>query len=130
MLLNIRYDNTVKNIILDQDSTDQLLCTLYFEFAQNDRLDPIMRMLLSYCFATGFSGVNKEKLVQQLWNEAFNKKEYNNMHKLNRKLGFSKAQIKNNERISFEPLQDEMADSTMFYNMESEIITNESNEIL
>lgn len=105
MKLEIRYDNTVQTINLDAEATEQLWVSLALE-------------------GEGFTQAQREKMIQDEWNEQYNKPEYNNWHKFDRHRGYSKAQLGKDsiedEINSSEPLMDEVADDRIFRKYEIE----------
>ena len=73
MKLEVRYDNTVQTIDLDTAATEALWVSLSLD-------------------GEGLSQAEREKMIQDEWNEQYNKPDYNNWHKFWRHHGDSKAQ--------------------------------------
>lgn len=73
MKLEVRYDNTVQTIDLDAAATEALWVSLSLD-------------------GEGLSQSEREKMIQDEWNEQYNKPDYNNWHKFWRHHGDSKAQ--------------------------------------
>lgn len=111
MKLEIRYDNTVQNIDLDAEETEQLWVSLSLE-------------------GEGLTQAQREKMIQDEWNEQYNKPEYNNWHKFDRHRGFSKAQPgkddDEDDADTSEPLMKEVADDRIFRKDEIERDRRES----
>lgn len=67
----------------------------------------------------GVTKADKEKLIQEVWEEQFNKPDYNNWHKFDRHRGYSAAQPGKDEAEEEadlqEPLMEEVADSRIFW---------------
>ena len=99
MKLEVRYDNTVQTIDLDAEATEQLWVSLSLE-------------------GEGLTQEQREKMIQDEWNEQYNKPEYNNWHKFDRHRGFSKAQPGKDDGEdgvdTSEPLMSEVADYRIF----------------
>lgn len=100
MKLEIRYDNTVQTINLDAEAIEQLWVSLSLE-------------------GEGLTQAQLEKMIQDEWNEQYNKPEYNNWHKFNRHRGYRKTQPdkddSEDEVDTSEPLLDEVADKRIFF---------------
>lgn len=105
MKLEIRYDNIVQTINLGAEVTEQLWVSLALE-------------------GEGLTQAQWEKMIQNEWNEQFNRPEYNNWHKFDRHRGYSKAQHGKDsiedEIDSSELLMDEVADDRIFRKYEIE----------
>lgn len=99
MRLQIRYDDTVQTINLDAEATEQLWISLSLE-------------------GEGLTQAQREKMIQDEWNEQYNKPEYNNWHKFDRHRGYSKAQPGKDDGEddvdTSEPLMSEVADERIF----------------
>lgn len=99
MKLKIRYENGYQTIELDEKSTQEMWVRFGFEDEKTEQGE-------------------KERRIQEVFDEQFNRPEYNNWHKFNRHRGYSKAQHgKDNiedEIDSSEPLMDEVADDRIF----------------
>lgn len=99
MKLEVRYDNTVQTINLDAEATEQLWVSLALE-------------------GEGLTQAQREKMIQDEWNEQYNKPEYNNWHKFDRHRGYSKAQPGKDDDEddcdTSEPLMKEVADDRIF----------------
>lgn len=99
MKLKIRYDNKYQTVELDAEATEQLWISLSLE-------------------GDGLSQEEREKLIQDEWEERFNKPDYNSWHKFDRHRGHSKAQAGKDEdeedMDTSEPLMKEVADDRIF----------------
>lgn len=99
MKLKIRYENAYQTIELDEEATKELWVSLGFEDEEPEQEE-------------------KERLIQDAFEERYNKPEYNNWHKFDRHRGFSKAQPgkdgSEDDIDSSEPLMDEVADDRIF----------------
>lgn len=113
MKLKIRYENEVQTLDLNAEDTEQLWVSLSLE-------------------GEGLSQAEREKLIQDTWEERFNKPDYNSWHKHNRHTGTSKAQPGKDEDEedldSSEPLMDEVMDDRIFRRDELEREEKESYE--
>ena len=78
MKLKIRYDNKYQTVELDAEATEQLWITLSLE-------------------GEGLSQEEREKLIQDEWEERLNKPDYNSWHNFDRHRGHSKAQAGKDE---------------------------------
>ena len=100
MILRIRYENEVRSIELDAEATEGLWISLDLE-TDEDITQP-----------------EREKRIQDAFDEQFNKPEYNNYHKFTRHQGFSKAQPGKDETEddvdTSEPLMKEVFDDRIF----------------
>lgn len=98
MKLKIRYENEFQTIELDAKATEEMWVSLSLGCDED------------------ITQEEKEKLIQDAWNEQYNKPEYNNWHKFDRHRGFSKAKPNDetDEIDSFEPLMSEVKDSSIF----------------
>lgn len=105
MKLKIRYDDTIQTLDLDAEATQQMWVSLSL---QDEEL----------------TDSEKEKRIQEAFDEQFNRPEYNNWHKFDRHRGYSKAQPGKDsiedEIDSSEPLMDEVADDRIFRKYEIE----------
>lgn len=99
MKLKIRYENGYQTIELDEKSTQEMWVRFGFEDEKTEQGE-------------------KERRIQEVFDEQFNRPEYNNWHKFDRHRGYSKAQHGKDsiedEIDSFEPLMDEVADDRIF----------------
>ena len=99
MKLKIRYDATYQTLDLDAKETEQLWVSLDLD-------------------GEGLSQEEREALIQDAWEERFNRPEYNNWHKFNRHRGETKAKPGKDETEedldASEPLMDEVADDRIF----------------
>lgn len=99
MKLEVRYDNTVQTIDLDAAATEALWVSLSLD-------------------GEGLSQSEREKMIQDEWNEQYNKPDYNNWHKFWRHHGDSKAQPgkddTEDEVDTSEPLMKEVMDDRVF----------------
>ena len=97
MKLKIRYENEYQTLNLDEASTEELWVTLSLE-------------------GEGISKADKEQMIQEAWEEKFNKPEYNNWHKFDRHRGYSEAQNGKDDDVDDvdEPLMREVADDRVF----------------
>ena len=99
MKLEVRYDNTVQTIDLDAAATEALWVSLSLD-------------------GEGLSQSEREKMIQDEWNEQYNKPDYNNWHKFWRHHGDSKAQPgkddAEDEMDTSEPLMKEVMDDRVF----------------
>lgn len=96
MKLRIRYENEWQTMELDDMATEELWVTLSLE-------------------GNGLAKSEKEKLIQQTWEERFNRPDYNNWHKFDRHWGNSSAQTDDEDGDDIpEPLMSEVADDRIF----------------
>lgn len=113
MKLKIRYDDTFQTIDLDATATQQMWVSLSLQ-------------------GENLTDSEKEKRIQEAFDEQYNKPEYNNWHKHNRHTGTSKAQPGKDEDEedldSSEPLMDEAMDDRIFRRDELEREEKESYE--
>lgn len=113
MKLEVRYDNTVQTINLDAEATEQLWISLSLE-------------------GEGLTQAQREKMIQDEWNEKYNKPEYNNWRKFDRHRGYSKAQPGKDDSEddvdTSEPLMSEVADDRIFCQDEIERDRREDHE--
>ena len=114
MILKVRYENECRTIELDDAATEELWVTLSLEGEDNLTKD------------------DKEKLIQEAWEEEFNKPDYNNWHKFNRHRGYSKTQSRKDDDgddvDTDEPLMRETADDRIFRRDEIEWDQREERE--
>lgn len=115
MRLQIRYENEYQSIALDAEATEELWVSLSLE-------------------GEGLTQDEKEKLIQDTWDERFNRPDYNCWHKFDRHRGRSKAQPgkddSENEVDTSEPLMEEVADDRIFRKDELEREERESYEAI
>lgn len=115
MKLKIRYENEMQILELDSATTEELWVSLSLE---GERL----------------SQEEKEKLIQDTWEERFNRPDYNCWHKFDRHRGNSKAQSSNDDgkedTDTSEPLMEEVADDRIFRRDELEREERESYEAI
>lgn len=82
----------------------------------------------------GLTQAQREKMIQDEWNEKYNKPEYNNWHKFDRHRGYSKAQPGKDDSEddvdTSEPLMSEVADDRIFRRDEIERDRRESYEAI
>ena len=111
MKLKVRYDESVQTIDLDAAATEQLWVSLSLE-------------------GDDLTQDEKEKMIQDEWNEQYNKPDYNSWHKFDRHRGYSKAQPGDDEEDvdTSEPLMKEVADDRIFRKDEIERDRRESYE--
>jgi hypothetical protein len=97
MRLSIRYENKLQTIELNEKETEEMWISLSLEGDELPKKD-------------------KERLIQDAFNEEFNKPEYNNWHKFDRHRGNSKASPNDEgeEYDTSEPLMKEVADVRVF----------------
>lgn len=99
MKLKVRYDESVQTIDLDAKAAQEMWVSLDFEDEETEQEE-------------------KERRIQEAFDEQFNRPEYNNWHKFDRHRGYSKAQPGKDsiedEIDSSEPLMDEVADDRIF----------------
>jgi hypothetical protein len=97
MRLSIRYENKLQTIELNEKETEEMWISLSLEGDELPKKD-------------------KERLIQDAFNEEFNKPEYNNWHKFDRHRGNSKASPNDEgeEYDTSEPLMKEVADARVF----------------
>lgn len=97
MRLSIRYENKLQTIELNEKETKEMWISLSLEGDELSKKD-------------------KERLIQDAFNEEFNKPEYNNWHKFDRHRGYSKASPNDEgeEYDTSEPLMKEVADARVF----------------
>ena len=97
MRLSVRYDNKFQIIELNEKETEEMWISLSLEGDELPNSD-------------------KERLIQDAFNEKFNKPEYNNWHKFDRHKGYSiaKPNADGLECDTSEPLMKEVADDRVF----------------
>ncbi|ABR50135.1 conserved hypothetical protein [Alkaliphilus metalliredigens QYMF] len=97
MRLSIRYENKLQTIELNEKETEEMWISLSLEGDELPKKD-------------------KDRLIQDTFNEEFNKPEYNNWHKFDRHRGYSKASPNDEgeEYDTSEPLMKEVADARVF----------------
>ena len=96
MKLKIRYENEYQIVELDDAATEELWLTLSIE-------------------GEGLEKADKERLIQNTWEERFNRPDYNNWHKFERHWGNSSAQSDDEDGHEMtEPLLSEVADDRGF----------------
>ena len=115
MRLKIRYENEYQTVVLDAEATEELWVSLSLE-------------------GEGLTQEEKEKLIQDTWEERFNRPDYNNWHKFDRHRGRSKAQPgkddAEDEVDTNEPLMEEVADDRIFRRDELDREERESYETI
>ncbi len=115
MRLKIRYENEYQTVVLDAEATEELWVSLSLE-------------------GEGLTQEEKEKLIQDTWEERFNRPDYNNWHKFDRHRGRSKAQPgkddAEDEVDTNEPLMEEVADDRIFRRDELDREERESYEAI
>lgn len=115
MRLKIRYENEYQTITLDAEATEELWVSLSLE-------------------GEGLTQEEKEKLIQDTWEERFNRPDYNCWHKFDRHRGRSKAQPGKDdaeeEVDTNEPLMEEVADDRIFRRDELDREERESHEAI
>lgn len=103
MKLKIRYENAYQTIELDEEAIKELWISLGIEDEEPEQEE-------------------KERRIQDAFEEQYNRPEYNNWHKFDRHRGFSKAQPgeddSGDEVNSSEPLMKEVADDRIFWKSE------------
>lgn len=111
MNLRIRYDDRYQTLKLDAEATEQMWVNLGIE-------------------DEGYSQEEKERLIQERFEEDYNRPEYNNHHKFWRHHGESKAAVddEGEEPDSDEPLMSEVADDRIFRKDEIERDCKDSND--
>ena len=97
MRLSVRYDNKFQIIELNEKETEEMWISLSLEDDEIPNSD-------------------KERIIQDAFNEKFNKPEYNNWHKFDRHKGYSiaKPNADGLECDTSEPLMKEVADDRVF----------------
>ena len=99
MKLKVRYDNAYQTLELNAEETEGLWISLSLE-------------------GDGLSQEDREKLIQDEWEERFNKPDYNSWHRFDRHRGDSKAQPgKDDDEEDVdpsEPLMTEVIDDRIF----------------
>lgn len=115
MRLKICYENEYQTFTLDAEATEELWVSLSLE-------------------GEGLTQEEKEKLIQDTWEERFNRPDYNNWHKFDRHRGRSKAQPgkdDSEEEVDInEPLMEEVADDRIFRRDELDREERESYEAI
>ena len=76
MKLKIRYENSFQTIELDAKATDEMWVSLSLDCDEE------------------ITQEERERLIQDAWDEQYNKPEYNNWHKQNRHSGIAKMRNK------------------------------------
>ena len=99
--LKIRYENAMQTLELNAEDTEQLWVSLSLE-------------------GEGLSQTERERLIQDAWEERYNRPDYNNWHKHSRHTGKSKAlpDEDKDEAESNEPLLSEVTDASPFWKPE------------
>lgn len=104
MKLKIRYENEYQTIVLNRKDTEDLWVSLSLE-------------------GEGLSQEERESLIQDAWEEKYNKPDYNNWHKHEQREGFYKSQAYEDDDTGFagegggtwcEPLPSEVRDKSIF----------------
>lgn len=115
MKLKIRYENEMQILELDSAATEELWVSLSLE-------------------GEGLTQEEKERLIQDTWEERFNRPYYNNWHKFDRHRGRSKAQPgkddSEDEVDTNEPLMEEVVDDRIFRRDELDREERESYEAI
>ena len=101
MKIKIRYDNSYQTVEVSEADKDKLQAILSLE-------------------GEGLAPEEREKKIQQAFEELFNRPEYNNWHKFNRHRGESRAKPSKDETDgdivdTSEPLLDEVLDARIFW---------------
>lgn len=97
MQLIIRYENKNQIINLNSKEAEELMESLSLKYDKN------------------LSEKELELLIQDAWNEGFNKPEYNNLHKFERHRGLSsKRSSEEDDDAILEPQMDEVKDPPYF----------------
>ena len=97
MQLIIRYENKNQIINLNSKEAEELMEGLSLKYDKN------------------LSEKELELLIQDAWNEGFNKPEYNNLHKFERHRGLSsKRSSEEDDDAILEPQMDEVKDPPYF----------------
>ena len=113
MKLKVRYDNAYQTLELNAKETEGLWISLSLE-------------------GDGLSQEDFEKLIQDEWEERYNKPDYNSWHKFDRHRGYSKSQPGKDDDEedvdSSEPMIKEVADDRIFRRDELARIENEEYE--
>jgi arylsulfatase A-like enzyme len=109
MRLSVRYENKFQTIELSEKEVEEMWISLSLEGEEVPKS-------------------HKEQLIQNAFNEEYNKPEYNNWHKFDRHWGYSKAKPNDEgeEIDTSEPLMKEVADDRVF--RKDEIIRDCQNE--
>jgi arylsulfatase A-like enzyme len=97
MRLSVRYENKFQTIELNEKEVEEMWISLSLEGEEVPKSQ-------------------KEQLIQNAFNEEYNKPEYNNWHKFDRHWGYSKAKPNDEgeEIDTSEPLMKEVADDRVF----------------
>ena len=99
MKLKVRYDESVQTIDLDAEATEQLWVSLSLE-------------------GEDLTQKERERMIQDAFEEQFNRPDYNSWHKFDRHRGYSKAQPGKDDGEddvdTSEPLMSEVADDRIF----------------
>ena len=99
MKLKVRYDESVQTIDLDAEATEQLWVSLSLE-------------------GEDLTQKERERMIQDAFEEQFNRPDYNSWHKFDRHRGHSKAQPGKDDGEddvdTSEPLMSEVADDRIF----------------
>lgn len=99
MKLKVRYDESVQTIDLDAEATEQLWVSLSLE-------------------GEDLTQKERERMIQDAFEEQFNRPDYNSWHKFDRHRGCSKAQPGKDDGEddvdTSEPLMSEVADDRIF----------------
>lgn len=113
MKLKVRYDNAYQTLELNAGETEGLWISLSLE-------------------GDGLSQEDREKRIQDEWEERYNKPDYNSWHKFDRHRGYSKAQPGKDDieedMDTSEPMIKEVADDRIFRRDELARIENEEYE--
>ena len=111
MKLKIQYENKKQTIELNAEDTNKLWVSLSLE-------------------GEGLSDKQKESMIQEEWNEQFNKPDYNNWHTNTRYIGnyvgqgFDGEKIDSREAAWVDPLMGEVRDTRIFLKEANQIEMN------
>ena len=118
MKLRVRVEDQIQTIELDDQDTDNLWVSFFLEGGE-------------------LSQEERETLIQEAFDEHFNKPDYNNWHKHNRHLGRTRAQTyeegengEDGSTVWCEPLMEEVLDDRVFRRDEIERDERESYEAI
>ena len=115
MKLKVRYDESVQTIDLDAEATEQLWVSLSLE-------------------GEDLTQKERERMIQDAFEEQFNRPDYNSWHKFDRHRGHSKAQHGKDDGEddvdTSEPLLDEVADKRIFFKDQIDRENRESYEAI
>ncbi len=110
MKLTIRYENEKQSLELNAEDMEQLWISLSLE-------------------GEGLSQREREEMIQEAFEEQFNKPEYNNAHRFDRHRGYSRAKTdEDGMHDADEPLMSEVFDDRIFRRDEIERDLKEDHE--